>query len=281
MRKPDPLRLLVAYPYLDNPGMLKHVTDNAAHLQLVVDSGAYTAWKAGTPIKLDDYCRFLDRLPVTPWRYFALDMIGDPAGTMRNYETMLKRGFKPIPVFTRGEDLSMLEDYYRTADVVGIGGLVGTRGNKGFVNALMKAAGKRRTHWLGFTDMAYMKHYRPYMCDCSSWRWSVRYALVRVYAGKGRFENLTKKQCATRLPDPMQRLLRSYGVDPMSLAKEAAWKGERSIAGCLAGRSYVRCSNDVQKHLGVNMFLATASLTSCEVLLGEYKAETLFKETAS
>jgi len=47
-----------------------------------------------------------------------------------------------VPIFTRGEDPSVLDDYYKTSDVVGIGGLVGTQGNKGFVhpNSRMLAA---------------------------------------------------------------------------------------------------------------------------------------------
>lgn len=127
------LNVLVAYPYA-TPQVVEQLRQCGPDLRFLLDSGAFTAWKAGKPIELDDYCRFLEALPVKPWRYFALDVIGDPHGTMRNYEAMLRRGFSPVPIFTRGEDPSVLEDYYKTSDVVGIGGLVGTANNRGFVH---------------------------------------------------------------------------------------------------------------------------------------------------
>ena len=60
---------------------------------LLIDSGAFTAWKANESISLDDYCRFIEKLPVTPWGYFQLDVVGDPDGTIRNYDEMRRRGF--------------------------------------------------------------------------------------------------------------------------------------------------------------------------------------------
>lgn len=179
------LNLLVAYPYA-KPDVIELIRQNEGRIRFLLDSGAFTAWKAGKPIALDDYCRFLESLPIKPWRYFALDVIGDPHGTMKNYEMMLKRGFKPVPIFTRGEDPSVLEDYYKTSDVVGIGGLVGTQGNKGFVKGIMKLVNGRRVHWLGFSALAFVKHYRPYMLDCATWNTGASYAEPVVYMGGGK-----------------------------------------------------------------------------------------------
>jgi len=162
---------------------VKLLQENRDNVRFLLDSGAFTAWKAGKPIALDDYCRFIESLPFESWRYFMLDVIGDPAATMRNYETMLKRGFNPIPIFTRGEDPSVLDDYYKTSDLVAIGGLVGTPGNKGFVKGIMEKVGGRRVHWLGFFDCNFVKHYRPYSCDSSTWKVGATFKNFNVVDG--------------------------------------------------------------------------------------------------
>jgi phosphoribosylglycinamide formyltransferase-1 len=187
------LNVLVAYPYM-NQRMIDLLVSAGSSLRFNLDSGAFTAWKAGKQIGLDEYCRFLEGLPIKPWRYFTLDVIGDPGETLRNYETMLARGFKPVPIFTRGEDPSVLEQFYKTSEVVGIGGLVGTPRNRGFVKAIMKHIGDRKVHWLGFTDFNFVKTFRPYMCDSSSWESAARYGALKLYMGGGRFKGIKKAQ---------------------------------------------------------------------------------------
>ena len=51
-------------------------------------------------------------------------MIGDAKATVANYDEMRRRGFDPIPIFTRGSDPALLEYCYSTTDLVGVGGLV-------------------------------------------------------------------------------------------------------------------------------------------------------------
>jgi hypothetical protein len=187
------LNLLIAYPYLTKQ-LLAQVKSELPRTRFLLDSGAFTAWKAGTKIELDDYCNFIEGLDFQPWRYFTLDVIGDPKATLKNYDAMLKRGFNPVPIFTRGDSLAALEHYYRTSDLVGVGGLVGTRGNKGFVNGIMKKIGKRRVHLLGFTRLDFLKTYRPYMCDTSSWEYGARMLLrlnAHVWAQKVQDEEVT------------------------------------------------------------------------------------------
>ncbi len=85
------LSCLAAYPYMSPPtvDMLNRNKDN---LRFLLDSGAFTAWKAGKPIALDDYCKFLDTLPFKPWRYFTLDVIGDPKNTLKNRQWIVLAG---------------------------------------------------------------------------------------------------------------------------------------------------------------------------------------------
>ncbi len=250
--------MLIAFPYW-NVDVTKMMMQNQDVLRVVLDSGAFTAWKAGKPIALDDYCRFIEGLPMKPWRYFTLDVIGDPEGSMRNYQTMLQRGFKPVPIFTRGEDASVLDDYYKTSDLVGIGGLVGTQDNKGFVNGIMKRVAGRKVHWLGFTNIEYLKFYKPYMCDSSSWESGGRFASIRLYMGNGRYVSIKKSDFLGRPAADVLDRIKALGFDPYALRKEEAWRGGYSVNRKLSAASAVALSLDIQKNLRTLMFNAIAA----------------------
>lgn len=256
------LNVLVAYPYM-NPQVIESLRTVGPALRFVLDSGAFTAWKAGKPIQLDDYCRFLEQLPIKPWRYFTLDVIGDPDGTQRNYETMLTRGFNPVPIFTRGEDPAALDEFYKTSDVVGIGGLVGTPGNRGFVKGIMRHVGDRMVHWLGFTDLDFIKVFRPYMCDSSTWESGARYGTLKLYMGNGKFLTIKKPQFQNRPQQEVLDRIRQLGVDPYRLAKLDEWHGGPSSSRTLCARSGVALSVDVERQTRTKMFLA---LTTAQAL---------------
>jgi hypothetical protein len=243
--------------------VIQILKDNQNDIRFLLDSGAFTAWKAGKPIHLDDYCRFIESLPFKPWRYFTLDVIGDPHASLKNYETMLKRGFNPIPIFTRGEDIKMIDEYYKTSDVVGIGGLVGTPGNKGFVKGIMKIIGDRKCHWLGFNAQEFISHYRPYMCDSSSWSSSFRYASACVYDRNGRWERFTKKDFAKKPKIELINLILDHDVDPKRLAINSEWSNgnrEREYAiETITHRTWVKYQQDISNKLSVNFFLACST----------------------
>lgn len=256
------LNILVAYPYM-KPDVIGAIKANKTRIRFLLDSGAFTAWKAGKPISLDDYCKFIEHLPIKPWRYFTLDVIGDADGTLRNYETMISRGFNPIPIFTRGEDPNLIEKYYKTSDIVGIGGLVGTKGNKGFVKGIMAQIGSRKVHWLGFNEANFLAFYRPYMSDSSSWSSSFRYASARVYDQNGLWKPFLKKHFAKRPSEELLRLIRAHDVDPSRLAINSEWSNgnrEKEFAiETLTHRTWVKYQDDVYKKLGINFFLACST----------------------
>jgi hypothetical protein len=223
----------------------------------VLDSGAFTAWKGGSPIDLDDYCRFIEGLAFPPWRYFALDVIGDPVASMRNYETMRARGFNPMPVFTRGEDPAILDTYYETSDVVGIGGLANTEGNRAFVNGIMPHVAGRRVHTLGFAHREYLRAYRPYMADSSTWVNPLRFGLVDLHRD-GQVISI-KKADFIRPPKPeVAAFVREFGIRPRDLARKEQWTNSgvgRNAVELMTFRSTVRLQLDVQRALGTLLFM--------------------------
>ena len=263
MRKAN---VLVAYPYL--AGVLPALRERADEMRLVIDSGAFTAWKARKPIALDDYCRALESMPVPPWRYFALDVIGDPAATMRNYEIMRARGFSPIPVFTRGEDPSVLDDLYATSEVVGIGGLVGTAGNRGFVNGIMRHVAGRKVHWLGFTRSDYLIRWKPYMADSSTWGVGGVYGNLPVYLGRGEVRQVYRRQYQNGLEPGVLAFLQRVGVDPNAIRSKAnTTGGEHNILRWTGALAHVWRSLDVERKIRTHLFLAVGSTTDVRHVL--------------
>lgn len=74
------LNFLVAYPYC-KPDVFEVLKNQTLPYRFLLDSGAFTAHNAGKVITLDDYCRFIEAMPIKPWRYFQLDVVGDPEKT--------------------------------------------------------------------------------------------------------------------------------------------------------------------------------------------------------
>lgn len=274
MRK---LNILVAYPYMGPPAVTEFLIEYKDSIRFLLDSGAFTAWKSGNPIKLDDYCKFLDSLPIEPWRYFTLDEIGDPEKSYKNYQTLLKRGYKPMPIFTRGEDVLMIDEYYKTSDVLGIGGLVGTKGNRGFVKGIMQIIGDRKVHWLGFTNKEFLKYYKPYMCDSSALKTAERFGAVEVFNEKSsQWLKLNKQDFRKRPSDSICDLIRSYDMEPKDFAISEKWQGGDSVSANLSYRSHIRASLRYHEKLNVKYFLsaiAEAPEHSIKKLVSAYNGE--------
>lgn len=261
--------ILVAYPYM-TPKMIDVLNANKDRTRFLLDSGAFTAWKAGKPINLDDYCKFIERLPFEPWRYFMLDVIGNPHATMKNYETMLARGFKPVPIFTRGEDPSVLDDYYKTSDLVAIGGLVGTQGNKGFVKGIMEKVAGRKVHWLGFTNLNFVRYFKPYSCDASSWNNGAQFGYVQ-FIDKQRMETLkySRKQY-TSFSLAHSEALEATFTQGGRVIDHANWKGEKGVAMLTGAKAWTELAYLYEKHLGVIILTAVTVPTQVQILLDEY-----------
>jgi len=261
-----PLNLLVSLPYVIKGAMRELLQENRDHVRLLVDSGAFTAWRSGNPLTLDAYLKMMESVPIKPWRYFTLDVVGDPVATRSNFDELLRQGLHPVPIFTRGASPETLDYYYEHSDVVAVGGLVGTRGNKGYVNGIMRLIGERKVHWLGFTHAEYLRRYRPYMCDSSSSSMAKRFAMIRVYVGHGEFMPVTKRAFFHRVDPKIDAAIRQLGVDPYLLRHEKNWHGHR-ISDLIGMRSAVAFQCDLWTHLRTNVFTAITPVKHAAILL--------------
>lgn len=91
-----------------------------------MDCGAFSVWKSGKTIDLDVYISFLKEHKEHFTVYAALDVVGSPEGSLKNYRKMLEAGLDPLPCYHFGEDLSILREYAKTAKYIGLGGVAMT-----------------------------------------------------------------------------------------------------------------------------------------------------------
>lgn len=164
-------------------------------LTVLLDSGAFSAWKTGAVINIKEYCDFIEDNADLFWGYVALDVIpGAYLGrttqaqaiaaekqSIKNYDYMLSRGLKPIPVFHEGDDRRVLDHYLdKGATYVGI-----SPRNPGKVRAtqlwfdtvwpwLVDSKGKPivDTHAFGLTVVRLVLRYPWTSVDSRSWEYA-------------------------------------------------------------------------------------------------------------
>lgn len=259
---PPRLGILAAFPYIKGDlgtGLVKY----GPRIEILLDSGAFTAWQQGENITLDQYCSFLDHMPFRPWRYFTLDVVGDWEATRANYEAMRARGFSPVPIFTRGTPIEELHDYAKTSDLVGLGGLASSRegaARYGYLKHIIPQAPGVNMHLLGVTSHEWVKHFRPYSCDSTSWVSGQKYGRVNLYMGRGRVEIWRPASDGRPTGDFAARIAR-YGFDPYSLTKRDPLWYQINVM------SWVDFAMDMEAAIGTRLFLAVGRASQLATLL--------------
>lgn len=263
------MNFLVAIPYLkeDIADYLKTIQKDTC---VILDSGAFTYWKQNKEMALDEYIKFIESPPIKLWRYFTLDVVGNAKKTNRNLSILNQKGFKPIPIFTRGDDPKLIDKYYEVSDFIGIGGLVGTRGNKGFIKGIMEHVGQRKVHWLGFTQNDFLHHYKPFSCDSSSWSMPIRYGTLDLYLGKGRWKTFKRSDFEKRPSDEITRLFQEYEEDPLGFRFEEQWRTDHNLLAKISFKAWTKYQIEIEKVLNVKFFLSCATLSQFQLLFDSY-----------
>ena len=267
---PQLLNILVSYSYW-NDGIAKSI--DPKRTRLLIDSGAFTAWKQGKEINLNDYCAFLKDLPVKPWRVFSLDVVGDAEKTMKNYLTMKDKGFDPVPIFTRGANVKDFLKYSETSDIVGIGGIANTPKALNFIEWLSEQASIKNTHWLGVTTPRMLVRHKPFSADSSWWNNSGRYGEIVLYMGKGNWHRLRRLSLIDKEPSALvKKVLFQYSKDWRKLQKEQTWR-KGDFVRAISAQSFLRFSQEINKKLGTFIFAAITDKPSIKHFQDAYALE--------
>jgi len=273
MLKSPKLNILVAFPYFKQGIFDNLKARDPSTFRLFVDSGAFTAWNTGKEISLEDYMKFLKTIP-SEWDYKAvqLDVFGNPEGTYVNYHKMLDAGFTDImPVFTRGDILERLEEFYSYTDYIMFGGIVIGGENTNYVKWFCEVNKERHAHWLGFVNVPFIKHYKPYSVDSSSLYSGQRFGNLQYYVGGGKLKSINRKEFYRKPPQTVIHYLQKSGFTNSEialLASQQAWEGEatpfngksiRGLASFMSVTNHVKRAIEVERNLGTRIYLALSN----------------------
>lgn len=161
--------------------------DDCSHINILVDSGAFSAFTQGKTINIDDYIEWIKNFKkkwkekVNDLNFINLDVIGDPVGSEKNLRYMNKNGVEVLPVLHQaGFKEKTLEKYLHKYNYICFGGMVGRPVKTDtipWLNKCFTIIGKnyRKTgkmpkiHLLGIGNERIMYKYPAYSVDNTNW----------------------------------------------------------------------------------------------------------------
>jgi len=162
--------LMLSYWYKKTYGKKQMQRFRKLGLHIMLDSGAFSAWKSGAIIDIDEYIQYIKDNYIG--KYIVLDVVGDPDKSYENLKYMEYQGLQPLPVFHLGSDIKYLqqlvdEEYY----CICLGGTVGSSREKRieFFDECFSKFPNTYFHGLGMTDPKLMLKYPWFSTDSTTW----------------------------------------------------------------------------------------------------------------
>lgn len=173
-------RALISFAYVGSSFLpTKKVSELASVTSgLMIDSGAFTAWRKGSAIQLDAYSRFLLTAPVHEWA-IALDVIGDAEASVANWRLMRQRHPTIVPVWHEGDPVSILDEYASAGGLIGLGRIEGRRSDQKtleFYDAAFNRHPDTMFHALGNANPMQLEPYPFYSFDSTGWQRDAAYS---------------------------------------------------------------------------------------------------------
>jgi hypothetical protein len=206
-------------------------------IQLMLDSGAFSAWLRDSQISIDEYASFIKRNKELIHSYVNMDVIpGSKGRFVRTPETVEKsarmsyenlqrikdKGLSPIPVFHQGESFDWLgrliddkEDYIGISPYLRSTPSEVHRWMDHCFEVLAKRRGKKliKTHGFGVTSVNAILRYPWTTVDSTSWSISAGFGTVYIPSfgnGKLDFTRPTPMRFSTQIVKTKARS--SYGM---------------------------------------------------------------------
>jgi hypothetical protein len=170
-----PKRLLASYFYFRTKGIGNLFEKIGYKPEILLDSGAFSAWNTGKNISPIDYMRFINENEpyLNGGRYIALDVVNEPMLTRFYYEIMRYKGYSPIPVYHYGDDISYLDYYVNKGEqTVALGGSAKMRSKPTVAAWCADIIGKYPSinfHLLGSSSRQITDNCELASCDSSTW----------------------------------------------------------------------------------------------------------------
>lgn len=263
------LPILISFAYWEEEHRA-FVEEHKDQLKVLVDSGAFTAWRGGDPVELDDYLDFIDENEHLIDEHIQLDVIGDPEGTTKNLQISRERGYDPLPVFTIGHTKKYLKEI--SGDRFCCGCVKPGQDNDATVDwVLRNSVDPSKCHILGTSLVKYFRHKTPpQSIDASSWLSPLRFGHCDFPLSAYRSVNVDRQFIRnTKTPEfkKVNRMCKKHGLHLEELRDPGAWKNRVDsplrLLVLIAGLYRVKM---VKESYGKDYVLAVALKSDIEML---------------
>lgn len=238
---PDRPRLLMSYAYAEK----LTAADFAAYegMDVIADSGAFTAFTLGAEIDHDAYLWWLQEHAAAVRFAFSLDVIFDAEASMRNYrygrEQLGDGGVRLVPTWHFGSPVSYLHDYCQMTNYVAVGGAVkfgktptDLRRGCRMVHDVAAQYGTR-LHGLGITGTKTLFGLPWASVDSSSWKTFGRFAALPLAQADGRLVDVLEGRGGRALLPERRALAQAYGLNTDEMQVEGYGRAAAHDGGVL------------------------------------------------
>lgn len=261
------LRQLISYPYLyKNKFWQEFLVANARRTEVLMDSGAFTAFRSGEPVNLAAYSKTCHALAPFLWNYVQLDVVRDQDASLRNLDLMVKDGLRPMPVLTLDGSPRLAESFVEVNEWICVAGGV-TESFEYFEARLeqtQRASGNRsKLHGLGFTPSPRVARTCVASIDSSTWVNGQRFGMVTAFDPvSGVIKQMPwgeiKRKPSSKWPPMLRDMLFRYGVSGKILASEDGCRGVGSYANILTAFSWIEITRYFDER-NVRLFFAAST----------------------
>ena len=195
LREEQARRLMVSYAIMrdqaDGPKSQRMALEGLDGIDVMVDSGAFSAWRSGLGINLEEYCEFLAN--ARPAQYISLDVIGNWRETEMNRSRMEQWGWKPIPVWHPQDPWELLRDL-QGYPLIAVGGTVplSIRQRRALFTVIWGTY-PHAYHGLGVGSADLLRSYAWHSADSATWDYNAIF-----WRGQGEPDKWTPRRRAVQ-----------------------------------------------------------------------------------
>lgn len=185
-----PPRILLSFFYFKNVPLAEFIDEIGYRPEIILDSGAYSAWTQSRDIALTDYIRYISVNRKYVRHIISLDVVGDPLIGFFYWKALKAKGIDCIPVYHIQDNIKWLDRYVAEgAPYIGLGGAAPIRDKKVVSEWARNALDRHpetRFHLLGASSLECLK-----LADTYGERISFDSATWILKAANGKPKNIT------------------------------------------------------------------------------------------
>lgn len=275
--QPNRPNLLASHAYVRGSDTFRDVLcrlSKEGYINLMIDSGAFTAFMSGAEIKLEDYikaCR--EHYHNNCWQYVMLDKIRDPKQTRVNAGKMHDAGLSPMGVWVIGEKKEFLKDLMDINEHLCVaGGFDNSREDmRGRYQAAYRHTNKRaQIHGLAFVKFPDMYQLPLNSVDSSTYSAGQRFGKCDVFhtrtGMKSHDGHWIKSAKASDIPAELKRAFTRAGLKGTERMNKELYVGAGSFPGGVTVDAHLRYQRFSEAQ-GLKHFLAVGGLHWTYIIL--------------